>query len=169
MHHALALAADDGEASPTSAAPPAAHLEVVSAGKWLGFRSSAAGDRFLQARKRGGQRLVFFSANVGTWEQWELAGGDDVLGGAPWAAARVTLRHRRLPQFELSVEVVRVGSYSLPPHAALTSRSLLAADAASRGAAAGGAGVEVSEKQELRKMSGVLIHVRGCHRAGPAY
>lgn len=161
VRHALAPSA---ACSTSAALNPGTHLEVVSAGKWLGFRSTAAGDRFLQARKRGGQRLVFFSANVGTWEQWELADGDNVAGGAPWMAAHVTLRHRRLPQFELSVELVRVGSYSLPPHAALTSRSLLAADAAAaRGTATGSAGSEVSEKQELRKMSGVLIHVRVAH------
>lgn len=70
-------------------------------GKWLAFRSAAAGDRFLQARKRS-PRLVFFNTNIGTWEQWELAGEGEEGGAAedeaPWAVKAVTLKHRRLPQ-----------------------------------------------------------------------
>ena len=65
-------------------------------GKWLAFRSAAAGDRFLQARKRS-PRLVFYSTNAGTWEQWELA-DEAAVDGAPWAHMTVVLKHRRLPQ-----------------------------------------------------------------------
>jgi hypothetical protein len=67
----------------------------LSQGAWLGFRAAAAGDRFLQARRRGGGRLGFSNANLGTWEQWELAAGGPE---APWARLRVSLRSRRLPQ-----------------------------------------------------------------------
>jgi len=67
----------------------------LSQGAWLGFRAAAAGDRFLQARRRGGDRLGFSNANLGTWEQWELAAGGPE---APWARLRVSLRSRRLPQ-----------------------------------------------------------------------
>eukprot|EP00887_Chlorella_sp_A99_P005659 scaffold1.g5659.t1 len=148
VHHAMAPAPG---AEPGSGA---AALEVVAQGRWLGFRAAAAGDRFLQARKRSPNRLVFYSTNVGTWEQWELAAGE--LGAAPWSAAAVTLRHRRLPQFELAVELVRLGACSLPPNAAITPRSLVVPDAAAAAAQRGGG--ELSERQELRKMSGVLIH-----------
>jgi hypothetical protein len=65
-------------------------------GKWLAFRSAAAGDRFLQARKRN-PRLVFYNNNIGTWEQWELE-DEAALEAAPWARTAVVLRHRRLPQ-----------------------------------------------------------------------
>lgn len=126
-------------------------------GKWLGFRSSAAGDRFLQARKRAAHRLALFNTNVGTWEQWEaVASSPADLGAAPWAAATLTLRHRRLPWYELAVEVVRVGTYSLLlPDASITPRSLVLPAAAG----AAGAPPSPSENANLRKMSGVLMHV----------
>ena len=44
-------------------------LEVVRKEKWIGFRSAAAGSRFLQVRRRGRRRLSFFNANFGVWEQ----------------------------------------------------------------------------------------------------
>lgn len=135
-------------------------------GKWLGLRSAAAGDRFLQARKRSTpSRLVFFSQNVGTWEQWELGSAGPDPDVADWASLPATLRHRRLPQFELAVELVRVGAMALPPNAALTPRSLLAGAAGEQGtgAAAAGCGGDEDpafERRELQRMSGVLVHVR---------
>lgn len=65
-------------------------------GKWYAFRSAAAEDRFLQARKRS-PRLVFFNTNIGTWEQWELAQPES-LEQCPWAEKTVTFKHRRLSQ-----------------------------------------------------------------------
>lgn len=147
-------------------APPCiAPLYSALQGKWVGFRSAAAGDRFLQARKRSPNRLVFFSQNVGTWEQWEVAAGAPDPDACDWSALSLALRHRRLPQFELAVEVVRVGTYTLPPNAALTPRTLLPAADALGGAAAlaGDAGADEEpglERRELKRMSGVLVHVR---------
>lgn len=63
----------------------------------MAFRSAAAGDRFLQARKRS-PRLVFFNSNIGTWEQWELAEEVEAGSEAPWARRAVVFKHRRLPQ-----------------------------------------------------------------------
>ncbi|KAL4431049.1 hypothetical protein ABPG75_006305 [Micractinium tetrahymenae] len=141
------------------------HLEVIRQGKWLGLRSAAAGDRFLQARKRSTpSRLVFFSQNVGTWEQWELGSAGPDPDAASWASQPATLRHRRLPQFELAVELVRVGTAALPPNASVAPRSLLAGAAGEQGlgggaAAAGSADEDPSlERRELQRMSGVLVH-----------
>ncbi|GAB4817699.1 hypothetical protein N2152v2_004745 [Parachlorella kessleri] len=118
-------------------------------GKWLAFRAAAAGDRFLQARKRS-PRLVFYNNNVGTWEHWELADEEGArLDGAPWAHTAVVLKHRRLPQFELRVELVRVGTFTLlGPGSSITPRSLTPAPQED----------ELSENLQLRKMSGVLMH-----------
>lgn len=135
-------------------------------GKWLGFRCAAAGDRFLQARKRSTPcRLVFFSQNVGTWEQWELGTAGPDPDAADWSSLGVTLRHRRLPQYELAVQLERVGVVSLPPNASVTPRSLLAgeqpasAPAGSAGSV-GGADEDLQlERRELQRMSGVLVHV----------
>lgn len=157
--------------------PPVARLQ----GKWLGFRSAVSGDRFLQARKRSPNRLVFFSQNVGTWEQWELGPGAPDPDAANWSSLALTLRHRRLPQFELAVEVVRVGTVSQPHTGAVTPRSLAAGSetAASAGSSGGGGGVDEDptlERRELKRMSGVLVHVSpgwagdvgGMYERGPA-
>lgn len=61
----------------------------------MGFRSAAAEDRFLQLRRRGRQKLAFFSANFGVWEQWELVAGEPKQ---PWNAQRMGLRNRQLQQ-----------------------------------------------------------------------
>ena len=139
--------------------PP--HAPPPLQGKWLGFRAAAAGDRFLQARKSSRNRLVFFSPNVGTWEQWELGGGADP-DAAEWASLALTLRHRRLPQLELAVEVVRVGTVApLAGSGAATPRSVAAGDGASAGSARSGGGGDdpTLERRELKRMSGVLVHV----------
>jgi protein SFI1 len=62
----------------------------------VGFRSAAAGGRFLQARRRGASRLAFHSASFGVWEQWELVAGDP--GPRAWACMPLAFRSRRLPQ-----------------------------------------------------------------------
>lgn len=91
-----------------SAKDRACHLEVLRQGKWIGFRSLSGGNRFLQARRRSVQRLCFFNTNFGTWEQWEFAHGEPRI---PWDRMTMYLKSRRLPQYVLSVEVVRVGAY----------------------------------------------------------
>lgn len=62
---------------------------------WLGFRSASADGRFLQVRRKGTSRLVFFSANFGIWEQWELVEGNV---SQPWSRQRMGFRSRNLPQ-----------------------------------------------------------------------
>lgn len=122
------------------------HLEVIRQGQWLGFRSVVAGDRLLQTRRRGQHRLVFFSQNLGTWEQWELV-HPAAVDASPWQETVVVLRHRRLPHVQLQVEVLRVGVSVMNPLAAITPRSLPVAP--------GG----VYEDENIKRVSGVLAHV----------
>ena len=103
---ALAAAVTSSSSSDPSL-DPAALLEVVRQGEWFGLRSAAAGARFLQARRRGGRRLAFFSPHFGVCEQWELVGG---APGVPWQAARLGFRNRRFPQVFFAADVTRVGS-----------------------------------------------------------
>lgn len=124
------------------------HLEVVLAGEWLGLRSAAAGDRFLQATKRGAARLAFHAGNLGTWEQWRLAEGGAAALAAAWdASAPVLLQNRRLPQVQLRVCLVRVGSYvPAGPAGSLTPRSLCEAGPAA-----------TMERDALRRISDVVV------------
>lgn len=113
-----------------------------------------ASDRLLQARRRGAHRLAFFSTNLGTWEQWEIPEAS-ALESLPWKSASVTLRSRRLPTCELRVEVVRVGTCTMMPHAAITPRSLPAATTSSAVA------IEeesLGENPNIRRMSGLLVN-----------
>lgn len=108
---------------------------------YVGFRSLTAGGRFLQARRRGANRLVFFNSYFGVNEQWGLldvrvlSAGDPQQhspssGSSPrgpaWDALEITMAPRQLPAFELKVIVIRV-----PPHlrhrAAPRTRSPMAA------------------------------------------
>ncbi|GAQ78376.1 hypothetical protein KFL_000120230 [Klebsormidium nitens] len=84
---------------------PVAQLVVVCQGPWLGFKSPAAGGRFLQARRRGPDHLCFYNTNWGTWEQWELV-GDEPQGG--WTTWTFQFRSRRLENFVFAVEVERI-------------------------------------------------------------
>lgn len=135
---------------------PGTHFEVIRQGQWVGFRSQAAGDRLLQARRRGAHRLAFYSPNLGTWEQWEMPEAS-ALDSLPWASVSVTLRNRRLPTCDLAVEMVRLGSCAMAPAAAVTPRSL----AAPAAAAAGPEEEPVAENPNIRRMSGLLVHVSG--------
>ncbi|CAL8467052.1 g6588 [Coccomyxa elongata] len=106
---------------------------------WLGFRSASADGRFLQVRRKGTSRLVFFSANFGIWEQWELVEGNI---SQPWNRQRMGFRSRNLPQFVLTVDVQRIGrlaTTSIVPHQM-----------------AAGEG-DLSEHAELQKISNLLI------------
>jgi hypothetical protein len=76
--HALLPCADADESARE------AHLEVIRQGEWVGFRSACARDRLLQARRRGAHRLAFFSANLGTWEQWAVEAPEAGVDAAPW-------------------------------------------------------------------------------------
>ena len=100
--HVLALAPEGQGVDLTD---PSAQLCLVRSGKWLGFWSPIGGGRFLQVRKRGIQKLCFFNANFGTWEQWEVVGREPPEG---WAQADVCLANRRLPNFVISFTVLRV-------------------------------------------------------------
>ena len=88
---------------------PPAHLEVVRSGKWVGFRSRYADQRLLQVRRRGAQKLGFYSKQFGTWEQWEFVHSEPRRA---WAELELQFRNRRLPGFKLAVRVKRVGAYS---------------------------------------------------------
>lgn len=100
----LAFVASGLEAG-VSIADSRTHLMVTRQGRWLGFRSNAAGGKMLQARKRGANKLCFYNQNFGTFEQWET---NDMPTDESWTTALVQLRNRRLPGFVLSVEVLRV-------------------------------------------------------------
>lgn len=110
--HVLALAP---EGQGVDLADASAQLCLVRSGKWLGFWSPAGGGRFLQVRKRGLQKLCFFNANFGTWEQWEVVGREPPEG---WGQADVCLANRRLPNFVISFTVLRVPEEAAS-HAAL--------------------------------------------------
>lgn len=89
------------------------HLTVVRHGNWYGFRAGVANGKFLQVRKKGLNRLCFFSAKFGIWEQWELVpsdGGDDISKGGNDDPVKVAMmfRSRRLPSFVLRVQVVLI-------------------------------------------------------------
>ena len=88
-------------------------LEVVRKDKWIGFRSQAAGGRFLQVRRRGRRRLSFFNTNFGVWEQFEFAHGEPRIS---WNRAKMFFRSRQLTGFVLTVEVVRVGADRRQPN-----------------------------------------------------
>ena len=84
-------------------------LEVVRKDKWIGFRSRVAGNRFLQVRRKGKQRLTFFNTNFGIWEQFEFAHGEPRIS---WNRTKMFFRSRQLHGFVLTVEVVRIGDVS---------------------------------------------------------
>eukprot|EP00798_Chlamydomonas_sp_ICE-L_P027178 gene27178-2418_t len=77
-------------------------------GPFIGFRSSAAGNRFVQPRRKAPHRLVFFNSHLGVWEQWEV--GTPSLA-EPWSVVPLLFTSRRLPQVQLQVEP-RPGSFS---------------------------------------------------------
>jgi hypothetical protein len=131
----------------------ALHIEVIRQGQWIGLRSLIAGDRFLQARRRGAHRVAFFSANLGTWEQWEIL-DINTLETASWSNSMVTIRNRRMPTCELSVQLVRVGRCVLSPGSTNTPRSLPAPTAAALDE-------DVAENVNIRRMSGFMLHVSG--------
>ncbi len=62
-----------------AAAEPAAALEVVRQGEWVGLRSPLLDGLFLQARKKA-PSLVFFSNRLGVWEQWKVGSQRGFLG-----------------------------------------------------------------------------------------
>jgi hypothetical protein len=76
-------------------------LSYAVQGTWYAFRCAAAGDHFLQVRKRVSScsRLALYNTNVGTWEQWELGKGS--VDATAWTAVTLTFRHRRLPQVRM--------------------------------------------------------------------
>uniref|UniRef100_A0A7S3UCA5 Sfi1 spindle body domain-containing protein n=1 Tax=Picocystis salinarum TaxID=88271 RepID=A0A7S3UCA5_9CHLO len=89
------------------------HLTVVRHGNWYGFRAGVANGKFLQVRKKGLNRLCFFSAKFGIWEQWELVppddGSDNSNGSNEYPVkVAMTFRSRRLPSFVLRVQVVLI-------------------------------------------------------------
>ena len=75
-----------------SIADPSTHLVVLKQGRWLGFRSTAAGGRLLQARKRGPSKLCLFNHNFGIFEQWETDDEPSGSGYAPDSDAKVANR-----------------------------------------------------------------------------
>jgi protein SFI1 len=85
-------------------------LEVLQHNGFIGFRSAFARDRLLQATRQSRNRLVFASANFGTWEEWVLDAQEmQKLNDAAWMRCEVTLKHRRLDAYTLKVTLVRVG------------------------------------------------------------
>lgn len=128
------------------------HFEVLRQGAWIGLRSSITGDRLLQARRKGPQRIAFFSANLGTWEQWEVMEMSQIEREA-WNKANVTLRNRRMPTCELNVQMIRVGRCILAPEASVTPRSLPSALPALDEFE------DQTENINIRHMSGLLFHV----------
>ena len=90
------------------------YLEVVRQGQYIGLRSAAASNRFLQPRRKFPHQLVFFNGKLGVWEQWEIL-GEEAGGGKPWRQTKLGLRSRRLPHVELHFDALRVGVYGTGP------------------------------------------------------
>ncbi len=66
------------------------------------LRSAAAGNRFLQPRRRSPHYLVFFNSNAGIWEQWEVvAPAAEEWQRSAWSSRSIVLRSRRLEQVRL--------------------------------------------------------------------
>ena len=63
-------------------------------GNCVGFRSGAAGNRFIQPQRKAPHRLVFFNQNCGVWEHWTPVGDD--WRAAPWSILNIKLQSRRL-------------------------------------------------------------------------
>lgn len=84
------------------------HLEVVRHGEWIGFKSSVANHSMLQAKKKGVQRLVFYSPRFGIYEQWTSL---DIcaLDAIHWRSTVMNLQNRKVHTCEMRVEVHRVG------------------------------------------------------------
>ena len=124
---------------------PGSYLEVNRQGKWIGFRSMYAQNRYLQARRKGMNRLCFYNAHFGTWEQFEFAHAEPKM---TWTRIKMFFRSRRLPQYVLVVTVCRVGYLSSPEsmlEKVLPADSQMAAD---------GPG---SKTQPLTRISNVMV------------
>lgn len=130
----------------------ALQLEILRQGPWIGLRSSIAGDRLLQARRRGPNKIAFFSSNLGTWEQWEVEQAEKLEQNS-WSEVQVRLRNRRMPSCELSVQMIRIGRCLLAPLASVTPRSLPAVAMQDD--------ENLTENINIRHMSGLLVNVGG--------
>ncbi|KAG2449098.1 hypothetical protein HYH02_005846 [Chlamydomonas schloesseri] len=100
-----------------AAAQPAAALEVVQQGEWVGLRSLILDGLFLQARKKA-PSLVFFSNRLGVWEQWKVE--PLYQGVLQQHSPAMCLTSRQVSSVSLSVRAWRVGSTAaaLPIHVA---------------------------------------------------
>ncbi|GLC58357.1 hypothetical protein PLESTB_001350200 [Pleodorina starrii] len=96
---------------PHGAVEPAACLEVVEQGEWLGLRSPMLEGLFLQARKKT-PNLVFFSPRLGVWEQWKAEAV--YQGMLQQQSPAICLTSRQVPTITISVRAWRVGC-TLPP------------------------------------------------------
>jgi len=118
--------------------PEECHLEVVVAegGEWVGLRSAASGGLFLQAKRHGAHKMVFYSSKLGTWEQWKVTpehilnfkdnDSDDTTTDSKAAPppprffgsssfTGIKLSNRRRPEFKLNVDLVWMGRPSMSP------------------------------------------------------
>ena len=71
-------------------------------GEYIGVRCAAAKERYLQARKQGQQRLVFYSDHCGVWEQWKVLHAPRHVNveqiGSRSAAHSCSVTHRNVTQ-----------------------------------------------------------------------
>ena len=144
---------------------PASKLEVVcnEGGEWIGIRSRVAGNKLLQAKRHGEQKLVFYSERFGVGEQWSVVERES-LDKIHWNVATITLKNRKLPTCTIRVRAYRAGEGRIETSTLFVndgskfSSSLAARD---------GKGVPNMEDQGLRRISGMMVEV--CLMAGAIY
>lgn len=73
-------------------------------GPFIGLRSSASGNRFLQPRRKAPHRLVFFNPNCGAWEQWDVLPPGGAAAAQPDAGAAAAAAAGDRPGSTLSME-----------------------------------------------------------------
>jgi len=166
--------------------PEECHLEVVVAegGEWVGLRSAASGGLFLQAKRHGAHKMIFYSSKLGTWEQWRVTpehilnlkdndGNETTTDNtAPPPPPRflesssfidIELSNRRRPEFKLNVDLVWMGRPSMSPvknnkdkQQQHIETALVAANATTSTAHTPGQ-KEYYEDQVLQRVSGALL------------
>jgi hypothetical protein len=144
-------------------------IEIVRQGQHIGLRSPASGGRFLQPRRKHPHRLIFFSAKLGIWEQWEVE-GEEAVAGAPWKRIALRFRSRRLPSVVLDVDVARVGFISTGGSGGLSQVNvrqrgrgdLLSVSEAGYGGigdeATPGLTEDIREDEQLNRINTVFVH-----------
>lgn len=157
---------------------------MAEGGEWVGLRSAASGGLFLQAKRQGAHKLVFYSSKLGTWEQWRVtperilnAKRESNITTIDSTAAAATqcsfgsnsfidieLSNRRRPEFKLNVDLVWIGPTSMSlvnnhkdKQQQHTEPALVATSATTSTTTHNPGQKEYYEDQVLQRVSGALL------------